>query len=126
VVPASQYLGTRASGSTEGVRSEDDEIPHARGPEEIGMEDTGPQVARSIGMGMQSIDVEAAVGRRAEGSKETAKNEEAPTTPKREADEEMRREGKKIKDDSAPLKEEQATKSELAKVGADVMDITDA
>lgn len=38
---------------------EEDEKPHARGPEEIGMEDTGPQ-ERPTGAG---LDMEAAVGR---------------------------------------------------------------
>jgi hypothetical protein len=39
-------------------QEEDDEKPHARGPEEIGMEDTGPQERSSGG-----LDMEAAVGR---------------------------------------------------------------
>lgn len=51
-----------------------DEVPHARGPEEIGAADTGPQNPTTspyvVGSGgaveMRGIDVEAAVGRRAE------------------------------------------------------------
>lgn len=50
---------------------QDEEVPHARGPQEIGPEDTGPQSARSsIAMShtgevdMNALDVEAAVGRR--------------------------------------------------------------
>jgi len=38
-----------------------EEIPHARGPEDIGMEDTGPQ-HKSLGAG-EALDMEAAVGR---------------------------------------------------------------
>ncbi|KAK2774411.1 hypothetical protein CKAH01_03644 [Colletotrichum kahawae] len=54
-----------------GAAAEDEnEVPHARGPEEIGAEDLGPQsVTTSFvggpGMEMQGIDVEAAVGRKA-------------------------------------------------------------
>ncbi|KAK4129662.1 hypothetical protein N657DRAFT_610234 [Parathielavia appendiculata] len=53
----------------------DDEFPHARGPEEIGPADTGPQSAAAANiiaggggspMDVQAIDVEAAVGRRLE------------------------------------------------------------
>lgn len=48
-----------------------DESPHARGPEEIGMSDTGPQGRTTSFMGGESvdvhdIDVEAAVGRKHE------------------------------------------------------------
>ncbi|KAF4472511.1 hypothetical protein FALBO_592 [Fusarium albosuccineum] len=48
---------------------EEDETPHARGPEEIGVDDTGPQSATTSyvgedGLQMQGIDVEAAVGRK--------------------------------------------------------------
>ncbi|KYK57436.1 hypothetical protein DCS_04445 [Drechmeria coniospora] len=49
---------------------DEDEVPHARGPEEIGVNDTGPQVSSaSAAMGEEgfdthSIDVEAAVGRK--------------------------------------------------------------
>lgn len=56
------------------AEGEEEEVPHARGPDEIGMEDMGPQhhpagVASHTpqGYGMHGIDVEAAVGRRAEG-----------------------------------------------------------
>jgi hypothetical protein len=105
VVPASQYMGKGIPGEVE-----DDEIPHARGPEEIGMEDMGPQVSRNIGIGMQGIDVEAAVGRRAEVPGKVAKSEEAPTTPKREAGEKMEREGKRVRDGTAPAIGEQASK----------------
>ncbi|KAF2454630.1 hypothetical protein BDY21DRAFT_373896 [Lineolata rhizophorae] len=42
---------------------EQHEIPHARGPDEIGLEDTGPQMRREPGSG---FDLEAAVGRKKE------------------------------------------------------------
>jgi hypothetical protein len=48
--------------------AEEEETPHARGPEEIGVDDTGPQSSTTSYMGeggveMQGIDVAAAVGR---------------------------------------------------------------
>ncbi|KAF4504373.1 hypothetical protein G6O67_008530 [Ophiocordyceps sinensis] len=54
------------------VNLDDGETPHARGPDEIGVNDTGPQPASTSyfgedGMLMQGIDVEAAVGRRHDG-----------------------------------------------------------
>ncbi|KAF2801568.1 uncharacterized protein BDZ99DRAFT_219418 [Mytilinidion resinicola] len=57
---------------------EEPEVPHARGPEEIGMEDMGPQ-RQNAGR----IDIEAAVGRPAVGhgeeeTKKEEKNEEMP------------------------------------------------
>jgi hypothetical protein len=70
VVPAAQlahhsHTHTPSATGEEGV--EDEETPHARGPEEIGMEDMGPQrQANPLQHGMQGIDVAAAVGRRAE------------------------------------------------------------
>jgi hypothetical protein len=117
VVPAAQLVG---KGDESGM-GEEDEVPHARGPEEIGMEDVGMQGASGsermsgVGAGMQGIDVEAAVGRRIEpkpdsssasseqkedGKVEGEEKTEAPTTPKREADEELAGEGKKVKVDS--------------------------
>jgi len=113
VVPAAQLVG---KGDESGM-GEEDELPHARGPEEIGMEDVGMQGAsgseRMVGtstMGMQGIDVEAAVGRRTAKSDPTAEDEEeeakaeekveAPTTPKREAEDELAGGGKKLKVDS--------------------------
>lgn len=122
VVPAAQLIG---KGDESGM-GEEDELPHARGPEEIGMEDMGPQhqagsgTERVVGaVGMQGIDVEAAVGRKiapkpaddaSPASTDTAKEDvkegeekaEAPTTPKREAEDELAGEGKKVKVDSTP------------------------
>lgn len=110
IEPASQHLGTSISGEAKGDEG-DDEVPHARGPDEIGVEDTGPQVAGSMGMHMQAIDVEAAVGRRAEGHDRVAENEEALITPKREAAEEIERGGKRIRDSTVPSKGEQDFKA---------------
>lgn len=50
------------------AEEDEEEVPHARGPEEIGVNDTGPQSATASvvgegGVEMQSIDVAAAVGR---------------------------------------------------------------
>lgn len=132
VVPAAQLVG---KGDESGM-GEEDELPHARGPEEIGMEDVGMQGSsgseRMVGtttMGMQGIDVEAAVGRRiapkpsseaasatstdapesnVEGGEEKV---EAPTTPKREADEDLSGEGKKVKVDSSADSDPPATEN---------------
>ncbi|KAF4784796.1 hypothetical protein HER10_EVM0012506 [Colletotrichum scovillei] len=96
---------------------DENEAPHARGPEEIGVGDLGPQsettsfVGGGPGLDMQGIDVEAAVGRKAatpppEDVKEgDAATEDGTTTdavvddaasdtsitshPKRDADEEL-------------------------------------
>jgi hypothetical protein len=52
----------------------DEEIPHARGPEEIGMEDMGPQHPSLSG----GLDIEAAVGR---GRSKSPQPEHVPTAP---------------------------------------------
>ncbi|KAI8279358.1 hypothetical protein K4K56_012750 [Colletotrichum sp. SAR 10_98] len=68
-----------------GAAAEDEsEVPHARGPEEIGAEDLGPQsVTTSFvggpGMEMQGIDVEAAVGRKAASNTPPAADEDSQT-----------------------------------------------
>jgi hypothetical protein len=141
VVPAAQLIG---KGDESGM-GEEDELPHARGPEEIGMEDMGPQhqagsaTERMTGnVGMQGIDVEAAVGRRiapkpdpstssasASTAKSDAKEEEekaeTPTTPKREAEDELTGEGKKAKVDSTEgvTPEPVAGKTDIEIVDAD-------
>jgi hypothetical protein len=104
--------GAEGEGEEE-EEEEEEETPHARGPEEIGAADTGPQApgttfgaaaggpARSAGSGAverQGIDVEAAVGRRAEVSTNKSSEETADegseertrrdSTPKREAEDE--------------------------------------
>ncbi|KAK2060281.1 hypothetical protein LY76DRAFT_591528 [Colletotrichum caudatum] len=108
---------------TTGAAEEENEVPHARGPEEIGVGDLGPQsettsfISGGLGLEMQGIDVEAAVGRKAEqthatpplqdGEKETtaaaaegegpaeaavddaASDTSVTSHPKRDADEEL-------------------------------------
>ncbi|KAI2641135.1 hypothetical protein GGS21DRAFT_503055 [Xylaria nigripes] len=62
----------RAIPSVHSNNTEDEEKPHARGPEEIGANDLGPQTARTsthpesstAGSMMQGIDIQAAVGRK--------------------------------------------------------------
>jgi hypothetical protein len=121
VVPAMQLQQGHNRGDSDGM-GEDDEMPHARGPEEIGMEDMGPQGGSESqrggpGMGMQGIDVEAAVGRRLnvendEKVKEDESMSERNATPKREAEEDLSGDEKRVK-------EESETKS-------DAMEIVDA
>ncbi|KAL3423452.1 hypothetical protein PVAG01_05199 [Phlyctema vagabunda] len=103
VVPAAQLAGHNR-GDADGVGEEDD-APHARGPDEIGMEDMGPQATNSaihggIGLGatMQGIDVEAAVGRKAEDNEVTEKDEKSSSTPKREAEEDLGANEKRLKE----------------------------
>lgn len=107
VVPAAQLSGIRADSDGLG---EEDEVPHARGPEEIGLEDTGLQLPGSKtdgsgpGMSSHGIDVEAAIGRKIEvkdeGEDLEIKEEgETPGTPKREAEEESGGVGKKVKEE---------------------------
>ncbi|RDL33146.1 Uncharacterized protein BP5553_08585 [Venustampulla echinocandica] len=102
VVPASQLAGTK--GDSDGM-GEEDEVPHARGPEEIGMEDMGPQSGPTPGVNMQGINVEAAVGRKAESNenedeemKEGDEEAAAPGTPKREAEEDIGPAEKRVKE----------------------------
>ncbi|KAH6609192.1 hypothetical protein Trco_002538 [Trichoderma cornu-damae] len=86
IVPVSQLAkshDTMAEGGREGPAASDDHPmddeeegpPHARGPEEIGIDDTGPQSATTSlvgedGVEMQGIDLEAAVGRKLAGGKD--------------------------------------------------------
>ncbi|KAL9581951.1 MAG: hypothetical protein Q9212_003587 [Teloschistes hypoglaucus] len=68
VVPVPMSRNTTAppsvgqSGDETDVEEGEAVVPHARGPEEIGMEDTGPQTSSTAG-----FDVEAALGRKGEG-----------------------------------------------------------
>ncbi|WYZ44374.1 hypothetical protein EsH8_VII_000810 [Colletotrichum jinshuiense] len=103
-----------AAAANAATAEEDNEVPHARGPEEIGVDDLGPQSVTTSFLGgpggeMQGIDVEAAVGRKAEKTQatpppENAKQEDADSElvaddaasdtsvtshPKRDADEEL-------------------------------------
>lgn len=110
VVPAVQL---RHVADSDGM-GEDDEMPHARGPEEIGMEDMGPQnpacgsQRKGPGSGMQGIDIEAAIGRKLdsdeqEPTKEDELDKTTPSTPKREADEEMGSEEKRAKGEDVEM-----------------------
>ena len=53
--------GAATTGRSSSPGLDDEEVPHARGPEEIGMEDTGPQDAHGKD---GHLDLEAAVGRK--------------------------------------------------------------
>ncbi|KAJ4271467.1 hypothetical protein NW762_000170 [Fusarium torreyae] len=138
VVPVSQ-LSRAQEAAHEGERipmeeeeeeephEEEEEVPHARGPEEIGMSDTGPQSTTTSftsegGMGMQGIDVEAAVGRKhddeeeqkadsdadvdadgdAEGESEARSPSAESAGTKREAEQDLEGDAhKKVKEDGA-------------------------
>ncbi|KAM0284265.1 hypothetical protein ACHAQH_002056 [Verticillium albo-atrum] len=75
-----------------------DEVPHARGPAEIGADDLGPQSASRTmyggpGVEMQGIDVEAAVGRKADepthaSNDDAASDAGSEASQKREAEKE--------------------------------------
>ncbi|EHK40272.1 hypothetical protein TRIATDRAFT_252669 [Trichoderma atroviride IMI 206040] len=96
IVPVTQL--TKSNDMGEGEQSEasedqpmgdddDEEAPHARGPDEIGVGDTGPQSETTSLMGedgveMEGIDLEAAVGRKHadEKSESSATGEEKSTT----------------------------------------------
>lgn len=94
VVPATQLAHMHPNGD-----GEEDETPHARGPDEIGMEDMGPQgPGNNLRHGIQGIDVEAAVGRKV-GAYEDDEPEHKPQTPKREADEPIQATAKRAKDE---------------------------
>ncbi|OBT87001.1 hypothetical protein VE02_04610 [Pseudogymnoascus sp. 03VT05] len=97
VVPATQLSHMQPHPNGDG---EEEETPHARGPEEIGMEDMGPQgPGNNQRHGIQGIDVEAAVGRKVEAF-EGEETEEKPSTPKREADEDIQASRKRLKDEN--------------------------
>ncbi|KAL4730655.1 hypothetical protein ACLX1H_002693 [Fusarium chlamydosporum] len=102
VVPVSQ-LSRAQEAAHEGERmtmeedddeepqDEEEETPHARGPEEIGMSDTGPQSTTTSfmsegGMGMQGIDVEAAVGRKHDDDEEVKDDVDADGEAEGESD----------------------------------------
>ncbi|KAL0935401.1 uncharacterized protein CTRU02_209992 [Colletotrichum truncatum] len=112
--PEQQQQQQQQQATAAAAAEEDNETPHARGPEEIGVDDLGPQSVTTSyvggpGMEMQGIDVEAAVGRKAEPRAtpppEDAQTEDAPAAtedaddatseasttshPKRDANEEL-------------------------------------
>ena len=86
VVPVNQLSRNQEVPGEGGERradEEEEEVPHARGPEEIGVNDTGPQGATTSyvgedGVDMQGIDLEAAVGRK--------HDEEVPPPPPAEVE----------------------------------------
>ncbi|KAH8596564.1 hypothetical protein B0O99DRAFT_685564 [Bisporella sp. PMI_857] len=106
VVPVSQ-LANR--GNPDGTGEEDDS-PHARGPDEIGPEDIGTQHGGGservgVNVRMQGIDVQAALGRKTEPATHKDEKDEdvtiedvTPETPKRLADEDLGAEKKRIKE----------------------------
>ncbi|KAL9600915.1 MAG: hypothetical protein Q9219_002850 [cf. Caloplaca sp. 3 TL-2023] len=89
VVPVPMARSTASSGTgrrPEEADEEEDVIPHARGPEVIGMEDMGPQAPSGAG-----FDVEAALGRKGEGEaprtrQTAAEMEEKEAGAERDAD----------------------------------------
>jgi hypothetical protein len=98
---------------TEGADDEEEEIPHARGPEEIGPADTGRDanyMASGGALDSHDIDVEAAVGRRhqqdtesraSSGSSPESAAAMIPRSPKREAADDLEQSvgRKRIKED---------------------------
>ncbi|KAI1491040.1 hypothetical protein F5X96DRAFT_633498 [Biscogniauxia mediterranea] len=75
---AAQDPANAPMASVRTTNAEDEEKPHARGPEEIGPDDLGPQSASNTstiggpgGVEMQGIDIQAAVGRKAVDSPST-------------------------------------------------------
>ncbi|KAK5992697.1 hypothetical protein PT974_06112 [Cladobotryum mycophilum] len=128
VVPVSQLTRTHdlatengrpPHAADEGSRMEEDEeeVPHARGPEAIGVNDTGPQTATTSyvgesGVDMQGIDLEAAVGRKHEEPAEAAQSEAddaAPKSPSAESVGSKREAEETPEDDSAAKKVKEDT-----------------
>ncbi|OAA48557.1 Protein phosphatase 4 core regulatory subunit R2 [Metarhizium rileyi] len=121
VVPVSQLNRGHESVNEDDrdMDEEEEETPHARGPEEIGVGDTGPQGVTTSCMGdegvlMQGIDVEAAVGRKHDDDEDErtqqeikVKDDDASSTSstestgaKREADQDLQGEPtKKVKEE---------------------------
>ncbi|KAI0443237.1 hypothetical protein F4803DRAFT_516203 [Xylaria telfairii] len=126
---ADKVLG--AIGSVHSNNAEDEEKPHARGPEEIGADDLGPQTASSstfststtTGNMRQGIDIQAAVGRKPLDTSAFSKSEESvednqdddkmdvgeddremrAATPKRDAEDQLGGStNKRLKEDLSP------------------------
>ncbi|OTA04539.1 hypothetical protein A9Z42_0051210 [Trichoderma parareesei] len=98
-------------GEEEEEEEEGEEAPHVRGPEEIGIGDTGPQsettsLVGEDGIEMQGIDLEAAVGRKHADEKDGAV-ESSSTPGDRDADGKPRSERSK-----SPSAESVASKRE--------------
>ena len=174
VVPVSQLNRSHEAGSEEGRRAAEesqedgergeneasasgeedahteDEQPHARGPNEIGVGDTGLQSATTSfigegGLGTGGIDVEAAVGRKHEDEEgmpdvdtndgEAKQGDEMDSTPsptdsagvKREAEIGLEKEtSKKIKEDRDATNEEPKTAAPEDKASEEAKDASDA
>jgi hypothetical protein len=117
----SHSAGSDASAAAPSVEPHDsEEVPHARGPETIGMEDTGPQKPSSsnTGSGAGGLDIDAAVGRarsksprpeekpasseeEKEGNDEQKEGESAVGKSEDKADEVMSEAGEEEKGDAA-------------------------
>ncbi|KAL8937482.1 MAG: hypothetical protein Q9211_003675 [Gyalolechia sp. 1 TL-2023] len=81
-VPMARSTAPSAMGrKAEDVQEDEDTIPHARGPEFIGMEDMGPQAPSNAG-----FDAEAALGRKGEGEAPGTKNAPAKVEKEPEDD----------------------------------------
>ncbi|TVY49836.1 hypothetical protein LOCC1_G000465 [Lachnellula occidentalis] len=94
VVPATQ-LGPRGNGDSDGM-GEENEAPHARGRKKLAW--------MIRGRSLRGIDVEAAVGRKAgvkdEDEDMKKEDEVEPSTPKRNAEEEIGADEKRVKEDA--------------------------
>ncbi|KAI0435033.1 hypothetical protein F5Y09DRAFT_158819 [Xylaria sp. FL1042] len=128
-----------AIGSVHSNNAEDEEKPHARGPEEIGADDLGPQSTTSstlpasttVGSRMQGIDIQAAVGRKPLDTSISSRSDEnieggqddemdvdgsergaRASTPKRSAEDRLAGStSKKLKEDSGPASTDGDVKS---------------
>lgn len=100
---------------------DEDTIPHARGPELIGMEDMGPQASSNAG-----FDVEAAVGRKGEGEGPLTAN--APAAVEVEKEEEGDKDGdgdvEVVDADGNAERDEQKADSIGQNIGSDAADST--
>lgn len=119
VVPAA-HLAAELTSRLE----EDDEIPHARGPEEVGMSDLGPQKpTRTNLLHSTGVDVEAAVGRTAiDNAPNLEVIDESRTDPgldtgvemlvstKREAEDDIQNDSKRLKEDNETFKASSETR----------------
>ncbi|KAL8758856.1 MAG: hypothetical protein Q9184_003805, partial [Pyrenodesmia sp. 2 TL-2023] len=123
-VPVMSRTAGGASTATVGGRKlddaveDEDTIPHARGPEIIGMEDMGPQASSKEG-----FDVEAALGRKGEG--EAPRPKEAPVeTDRAEEDGEKDGDGdvEIVDADGDKESEEKKADSVGQNVGSDAVD----
>lgn len=108
---------------------EEEETPHARGPEEIGAADMGPQSAATANyiasggspMDVQGLDMEAAVGRRVQSPPAQQQQGEggnqgsSETTPKREAGDSLEAgsPAKRRRDDESQDQNQDPTNPEL-------------